>query len=946
MNRQEWAIKFYSSYFSGLNPGDNGECMVRCPFHDDVVSSMSLNLNKGVFYCHACRAGGDEYEFYRRITGYPGPFDVMRAEITQKYGPRPPEASGSGNGSETTETSSIPEEEVTRPHRTLFNIPERLQWLQDKRGLKRETLDRFQIGFDLRSQRYTIPIRDMDGRCVNIRKYSPESHGTSKMISFKAGYGSARLFPVANLENDIVLLTEGEMDCILANQLGYNAVTTTGGANTWKSHWNPLFEGKTVYICYDIDAAGKMGAEAIAKALYKIAAGIKVIKLPITDPPDGDITDYFVSLGHAREDFDALIEATPWYVPARITVPVNGQEMGVPTYVHLSEASQAEYIDQPVVMDVIVSGKDTAPFGYPKRMAVTCTPGHKRCALCGVTVNGPNYEVQDHDRDILSLIDCTDAQQKVAVKSMLGIPRNCAEHSIEVLEQGNVEEVILQPELDFTDQERPYTTRVAYVLGHGVQANCGYRMTGVTVTDPRKQYVTHIIYESTPSQDNIATFRMTPEWYERLKIFRPAEGQSVAEKFEDIANDLTHNVTHIYGRNDLVIAIDLVYHSALSFKFQGQMVQRGWVEGLVIGDTRSGKSETAQTMMTHYRLGEFVTGENTSFAGLIGGMQQNQKRWFVSWGKIPINDRRLVVLDEASGLSVDNIENMSGVRSSGIAEIIKIHQEKTYARTRLLWISNTRTGDSLKQYDYGVNAVKELMGKNEDIARLEFALTCASEEVPMQVINQQIRNRPQIPHVYTSELCKQLILWIWSRNIDDFVFEPAAVDLILQKAQTMAEEYTSEIPLVEGANQRIKLARLAIAVAGRMFSSDETGEKVVVRPEHVEFAHQFLEMLYKKPSLGYWEVSRQRKDQERLAAEAEGEVVEYLKINRAIANLLLQYETFRNEDVEYMCDFDRPSVRAHLRFLVKNGMIQKRGNGYTKRPILIKILRERKWLDD
>jgi len=75
-------------------------------------------------------------------------------------------------------------------------------------------------------------------------------------------------------------------------------------------------------------------------------------------------------------------------------------------------------------------------------------------------------------------------------------------------------------------------------------------------------------------------------------------------------------------------------------------------------------------------------------------------------------------------------------------------------------------------------------------------------------------------------------------------------------------------------------------------------------------------------------------------------VVEYLKINRAIANLLLQYETFRNEDVEYMCDFDRPSVRAHLRFLVKNGMIQKRGNGYTKQPILIKILRERKWLDD
>ena len=133
----------------------------------------------------------------------------------------------------------------------------------------------------------------------------------------------------------------------------------------------------------------------------------------------------------------------------------------------------------------------------------------------------------------------------------------------------------------------------------------------------------------------------------------------------------------------------MVYHSALGFFFQGQEIKRGWVEGLIIGDTRSGKSETAASLMKHYQLGEFVTGENTSFAGLIGGMQQNQKRWFVSWGKIPLNDRRLVILDEASGLSERDISNISGFRSSGIAEIIKIHQERPMT-TRLIWF-NTRT---------------------------------------------------------------------------------------------------------------------------------------------------------------------------------------------------------------------------------------------------------------
>ena len=111
----------------------------------------------------------------------------------------------------------------------------------------------------------------------------------------------------------------------------------------------------------------------------------------------------------------------------------------------------------------------------------------------------------------------------------------------------------------------------------------------------------------------------------------------------------------------------------------------------------------------------------------------------------------------------------------------------------------------------------------------------------------------------------------------------------------------------------------------------------------MDYAYQFLESTYKKASLGYFEFSRQRKEQEAMALAAEDEVVQYLADNKAIAQLLLQQESFRNEDVEYMCDFDRVSVRAHLRFLTKHGMIRKKGFGYVKQPILIRILRERRW---
>lgn len=947
MNRKQWTENFYSDYFDNLRPNANGECAVKCPWHNDSVESMNININTGRFYCHACDIGGDEYEFYRIVNGYEkADFKRMVLDLEEKYGIRPQsekEKSLSNSLIENFEeeaTEYISDKEVQKFHKILLQSNKMLHFLLNKRGLRRETIEKYKIGYDV--ERITIPIYDSHGRCVNIRRYLPESKGKAKMISYKQGSGSARLYPIENLNNDMILLTEGEMDCLLANQMGYNAITTTGGANTWKKVWNPLFKDKTVYICYDIDRAGVAGAEKIARNLHDIAKQIKIIKLPIIDPPDGDITDYFVSLGHTKEDLDLVIDKAPIFTPEN-EKPENDNSK--PVKVHLSEASKAKYIDRKIEMDVMVSGKDIGPYGYPKKVKINCSPDNgNKCATCMMGVNAGERVVyfQKDDRILLQLIDCTDSQQRGIIKRKAGIPKTCNAFNMEILEQGNIEEVLLQPELDFSNEDREYTTRIAYVIGHGLKANMSYRMNGMTITDPRYQYVTHLISEAKPSQDNISSFRMTPEKHERLKIFQPTRGQTVDEKFADIYNDLTHNVTHIYGREDVLTAIDLVYHSVLSFKFQDQFIPRGWVEALIIGDTRTGKSETAQAIMNHYKLGEFVTGENTTYAGLIGGMQQTQKRWFVSWGKIPLNDRRLVVIDEASGLSKEAIGNMSGVRSSGIAEIVKIHQERTHARTRLLWISNTRTGRALREYGYGVEAVKELIGKNEDIARFEFVVSCASEEVSMDLINKPMSEMKQVPHIYTYDLCKQLVLWAWSRTPEQICFTDEAVKLILELAKRMAKDFVSEIPLVEGANQRIKLARMAVAAACRMYSTKD-GENVIVKPEHVEFVYNFLMQIYKKHSLGYWELSQQIREQEQIAAQAHDKVVKFLKQNQDVARVFLQYNSIVSKDLEDLCDLDCQTVRRFLKFLAKNGMIGKSSRGYKKQPAFIKILRRGDW---
>lgn len=943
VTRSDWARGFYESHVGEMEEeASNGEVMAKCPFHDDKVTSLSINLNTGQWYCHACGVGGDEFAFVMRLEGKK--FNQVKKEIEEIFGPRPEsEEEGEEGTGPSSDSKIIPEETVAKYQKILGNNQNIQHFLLNQRGLKQETLIKFRIGYDV--ERITIPIYDREGNCVNIRRYSKDAKGANKMLSYKRGYGQARLYPIENLEADTILLTEGEMDALLACQFGYSAITSTGGASTWRKQWNPLFKDKKVLICYDVDKAGIQGAERVAKELHGIAKEIRIIRLPILDPPNGDITDFFVSLGHTKEDLDAVIEKSRPYHPEEEECTGREGKKGY-TRVHLSQASRAEYVGEGIEIDVIVAGKDTAPFGFPRLTRFRCVPDGKNCVVCPVGMaNGDvTLRITDDNRVLLELINCSDTQQLGILKKLAGIPKNCSGFRKDVVERGNVEEVILQPELDFSSKEREYTTRVAYVVGHGITANQSYRMRGITVTEPRQQYIAHLIKETEASQDNISMFQMSQEKFEKLKVFQPSNGESVKEKIEEIHNDLEMNVTHIYGRKDVMMAVDIVYHSVLAFNFQGQRVNRGWCEALVIGDTRTGKSETAMTMMNHYKLGEFVTGENTSFAGLIGGMQQTSKRWFVTWGKIPLNDRRLVILDEASGLHEEAIGNMSGVRSSGVAEIVKLHQEKTHARTRLLWISNTRTGRSLSQYSYGCEAVQELIGKNEDVARFEFVVSCASEEVSMDIINRRTREIESVPHTYTYDLCKQLILWAWSREPDQICFTEEATDLILQKAKEQAGLYTSQVPLVEGANQRIKLARIAVAVACRVFSTDN-GERVVVKPEHVKCACEYLEEVYAKPSLGYHDMSFRIREQERIAERASSEVLEFLRQNEDLARILLLNGTIGAKDIEDLCDLDSATVRRYLKFLSKSGMISKASKGYVKQPAFIKLLREGDWND-
>jgi hypothetical protein len=388
------------------------------------------------------------------------------------------------------------------------------------------------------------------------------------------------------------------------------------------------------------------------------------------------------------------------------------------------------------------------------------------------------------------------------------------------------------------------------------------------------------------------------------------------------------------------VAFDLVWHSAIAFYFNGAFVRRGWAECMVIGDSGQGKTEMAMALLGHYRMGERVQAEQASMAGLLGGLEKMGDTWILSWGKLALNDKRLLVIDETQGLQSNQVEALSDVRATGVAEITKIRTERTNARCRIVWLANPSTGRPLAQYNQGVLAIKDVFRKPEDIRRLDFAIATATGDVDLNEIN--ARHGAPVPPRYSSEACRALVLWAWSRTPDQVRFTSEATDAILAAAMDFGQRYHPSIPIVEPADQRLKFARLSVAAAARMYSTDPTGEFIVVEPRHVRFVASFLDRIYDSRGMSYLEYSKQQRGGEALDPEDRSLVLSELRdLDNAQGALefFRQAKVFRKTECEEVIGWTSDTTKSALKMLSKYRLIRSTRDGYIKQPIFIELLR-------
>src|SRR5438876_8418626 len=199
-----------------------------------------------------------------------------------------------------TETAALPKEY----HRNL--PPHVREYLQQTRGLSAEVIDRHLLGWN--GSRITIPVLDREGKLAffKLAKDPEDKCASPKMLATPGAHAELYGWERVVTKPDRIIVCEGEFDRLVLESRGFAAVTSTGGAGTFRPEWAEAFsEIPNVYVCFDNDAAGQRGEERVARLIPHS----KILGLPEEVGEAGDVTDFYVRLGRSREEFGRLLEA-------------------------------------------------------------------------------------------------------------------------------------------------------------------------------------------------------------------------------------------------------------------------------------------------------------------------------------------------------------------------------------------------------------------------------------------------------------------------------------------------------------------------------------------------------------------------------------------------------------------------------------------------------------
>ena len=667
---------FFEYYFDEYDFSKR-ETAVCCPFPHHTESgieyletnpSAHINLDKGLFHCKVCDKGLSEIAFISEIFG-------CRYEDAIKI----------------SKMFTAKEDRFTWDNDVTLTPEIKKKCLS--LGISEKVIEELDIKTEMGDE-IAFPVF-MYGKVVDVRSYRPQDRANK--IRSRVGTTTGMIIPFdiwRNTPKDKwTILCAGEKDMAVTRSQGFNAITLTGGEKALPKLIIP-FKDRKVAICYDNDEAGIKGANALAAFLIPYVKEVRVVTgfHEICKEHGEDLTDFFTKYKKNKQDLQNYILATPAFTHEQ----AREEQLKSRPLISLLEASKPQYINRIVQSNVQVVAT------FEKAMPVPTTIYAKKINATG----DPKYNLmnvgeertwelsENTCQDILKLVDnnFTETQIRDNIRELLGISKFEREVQVQKPTKDTVYQCNVTDLFEATTKDIATIEFTAYVLKKRLESGKKYLITYKLVPHPYKgQQLVMVILNVEEACDSISNFRITDEVKNNLNLFKNLKG-TVLERLNNLA-DMAKAYIGYDGYNSLIQAIDLSYHTVLEFNFGSFKNVRGYLDTLIVAESRVGKSSTAEALQKLYGLGAFTSlaGNSATIPGIIGGSTKVNGSYQTRAGLIPMNHRGLVIFEELAKCNSNLVRELTDIRSSNQVRIARVSGTLTVpALVRMITLTNVK----------------------------------------------------------------------------------------------------------------------------------------------------------------------------------------------------------------------------------------------------------------
>ncbi len=339
-------VEVISEYIPLKRAGRNYKAV--CPFHHEKTASFVVSLDKQIYHCFGCSAGGNAFNFlmrYERLE-FPEAVEVL----AKKAGVLLPQEKSrdSKNSEQTSQFYKINESAVIFYSSNLhLSSGAKAREYLIKRGIRQETAKLFKLGFARESwdellsglkakgfnlvliekagliipkeggsyydrfrNRIIFPIFDNKTYCVGFGarvtdESLPKYLNSPETAIYKKGknlYG-LHLAKDAVRESDFIVVVEGYLDCIIPYQHGlHNIVASLGTALTPDQVRLIKRYTHNVVMVYDGDLAGELATIRSLDIFIEEEMNVLIVALPTSYDPDTYVRKFGI------ESFNELIK--------------------------------------------------------------------------------------------------------------------------------------------------------------------------------------------------------------------------------------------------------------------------------------------------------------------------------------------------------------------------------------------------------------------------------------------------------------------------------------------------------------------------------------------------------------------------------------------------------------------------------------------------------------